>query len=471
MTNVSYDAAAQTLNVTGAMNAVQQSQLLSLSMDPVYAAAVNALFRISQPGGLQTYSQPLPALLSFAFPTPPTGSTLPEMDSALSAISYDSASQQLRFTSPMTTYEETALLTLSSKPMYQAAIKSLYQQPRDFINTNFAAFLKNPADAVTQLIENQQSTTAEKVLYVAQAFMPYLQQVQSKSLITQTLCDNLGLNPTLGGLLLNTILNSQALPAPAKAMADFLALVGDGLSAAYYPNKNLSGTAALTRIDATVNFNWGFLLSDLPIQARPFSVRWTGFVMPQYSEEYTFYVRAGDGMRLWVNGQPVFTPLWIDELPTEASGLTTDASGKPTALTAGQLYPITLEYYDDTAPAQISLSWSSASTPKAIIPQSQLFSRAIPQLLTLVVNSYTLLYKAALLVNTFPLTAADVAYFSDPLHPLHSKDFAGVDPYDPTNPATMLPFNLNDLPLGVPAFTTVSSLSGRNGRCLTGGSG
>src|SRR5208337_112728 len=100
-------------------------------------------------------------------------------------------------------------------------------------------------------------------------------------------------------------------------------------------------------IDATVNFNWGFLLSDLPIPARPFSVRWTGFVMPQYSEEYTFYVRAGDGMRLWVNGQPVFPPQWIDELPTESSGLTTDASGKPTALTAGQLYPITLEYYDD----------------------------------------------------------------------------------------------------------------------------
>ena len=120
------------------------------------------------------------------------------------------------------------------------------------------------------------------------------------------------------------------------------------------------------------------------------------------------------------------------------------------------MYPITLEYYDDTAPAQISLSWSSPSTPKAIIPQSQLFSGAIPQLLTLVVNSYTLLYKAALLVNTFPLTAADVAYLST-----QGTEFAGVDPYDPTNPATILPFNLNDLPLVVPAFTPVSSLNGR----------
>ncbi len=67
-------------------------------------------------------------------------------------------------------------------------------------------------------------------------------------------------------------------------------------------------------------------------------------------------------------------------------------------------------------------------------------------------NSYTLLFKAALLANTFPLTAADVAYFST-----NSAEFAGVDPF---NPSTTCAFNLNELPLGVAAFETVSALSG-----------
>ncbi len=354
-TNVTYDVAAQTLNITGAMTAIQQSQLLPLSPDPVYKAAVNALFTLSQPGGFQTYSQPLPALLSFAFPTVPTGSSLPEMDSAVSTISYDPASQQLRFTGPMTTAENAALLTLSTNTLYQAAINDLRQQPINFISTNFAPFLAllNPPNPVDQLIENQQATTTQKVLYVAQGFMPYLQQVQSKSLITQTLCDNLGLSPTLCGLLLNSILLSQINPGSTtsgNAMADFLALVGDGLSAAYFPNNNLSTPATLNRIDPTVNFNWGFGLPDVPtITARPFSVRWTGFVMPQYSEIYTFYVNAGDRINLWLNAQSIFSQP-TDRLPTEISGQTINASGKPTALAAGQLYSITLEYFNDSAP-------------------------------------------------------------------------------------------------------------------------
>lgn len=34
-----------------------------------------------------------------------------------------------------------------------------------------------------------------------------------------------------------------------------------------------------------------------------FSIRWTGQVQPQFTEEYTFSVLADDGFRLWINGQ------------------------------------------------------------------------------------------------------------------------------------------------------------------------
>ena len=39
--------------------------------------------------------------------------------------------------------------------------------------------------------------------------------------------------------------------------------------------------------------------------ADSFAVRWRGQVQPRFDEAYTFYVKADDGLRLWVDGQLV----------------------------------------------------------------------------------------------------------------------------------------------------------------------
>ncbi|MGP0019099.1 MAG: neuraminidase-like domain-containing protein [Candidatus Sulfotelmatobacter sp.] len=412
---VSYNSATQTLSVVGAMTAAEEAQLFGLSTDPTYQQAVAALYQASQVGGVATYTQSLASLPAIGFPTPPP------------TIVYDAASQMLRMTGPMTSAEETVLLALSSDATYGAAVQNLHQQPIDFINMNLAAFL-NASDAITQLIENPaQLSVAQKVAYVAAGLMPYLARIQSVSLIKQTLSDNLSLDPQLCDLLLNTILHSQVSPATATAMSDYLALVGDGLSASYYATVNLSGSPVATRIDASVDFNWGFGLPTVPVTGRPFSVRWTGYLMPQYSETYTFYVQSGDGMRLWINGVQLVNS-WTDGMPTERSGTI--------ALIAGQLYTIELDYYDHTASGIVELSWSSPSTPKAVIPQSQLFSGAVLTSLTPIVNSYVLLFKTNLLISTFRLTAADVSYLYS-----HGADFAGIDPGNPSVPP--VPFDPN----------------------------
>ena len=401
---VAYNSGTQTLSIVGAMTAAQETQLLALSTDPIYQGAVASLYSASQSGGVASYTQSLAALPAISLPGPPP------------TIVYDSAAQMLRMTGAMTAAQETALLAVSSAPAYVAAIQNLRQQPINFINTSLAAFL-NASDAVTQLIENpSQLSVAAKVAYVAAGLMPYIRQIQSPQL-----CD----------LLLNTILHSQVSPPPATAtaMADFLALVGDGLSASYYQNNNLTGSPMATRVDPAVNFNWGFGLPNVPVSGRPFSVKWTGFVMPQYSEAYTFYVNAGDGMRLWVNGVQLVNS-WTDGTPAERSGAT--------KLTAGQLYTIELDYFDDTSSAGIVLSWSSPSTPKAIVPQSQLFSGTILSSLTPITNSYIVLFKTALLISTFPLTTADVVYLYQ-----NGAAFAGVDPSHPS--ATPVPFDPNIL--------------------------
>jgi hypothetical protein len=143
---------------------------------------------------------------------------------------------------------------------------------------------------------------------------------------------------------------------------------GTGLTGQYYDNIDLT-TLRIIRTDATVNFDWGTGSPDASVAADTFSVRWTGQVQPQFSQTYTFYTMTDDGVRLWVNNQ-LLVDKWVDQGPTEWSGTI--------ALTANQKYDIRMEYYENAGGAVARLSWSSASTPKAIIPQSQLFPAAAP---------------------------------------------------------------------------------------------
>jgi hypothetical protein len=141
-----------------------------------------------------------------------------------------------------------------------------------------------------------------------------------------------------------------------------------GLKGEYYDNIDFTNLR-VTRIDPLIDFNWGQSIPATGVGADTFSVRWTGQVLPLYSETYTFYTTSDDGVRLWVNGQQLINN-WTDHSPTENSGTIT--------LAAGQRYDIRLEYYENTLGAQIQLQWASASQPKQIIPQSQLFSEAVP---------------------------------------------------------------------------------------------
>jgi hypothetical protein len=138
---------------------------------------------------------------------------------------------------------------------------------------------------------------------------------------------------------------------------------GTGLTAAYYDNQDLTNLK-VTRTDPTVNFNWGSGYPDASIGADTFSVRWTGQVMPQFSQTYTFYTVSDDGVRLSVNGTQIIGN-WTDHGPTENSATI--------ALVAGQKYDIRLEYYENGGGATATLSWSSPSQAKQIIPATRLF--------------------------------------------------------------------------------------------------
>jgi len=138
---------------------------------------------------------------------------------------------------------------------------------------------------------------------------------------------------------------------------------GTGLRGDYFDNSDFTAQK-MSRVDATVNFDWSTGSPDATIGADTFSVRWTGQIQAQFSETYTFYTVSDDGVRLWVNGQ-LLVDNWTDHAPTENSGTI--------ALVAGQLYDIKLELYENGGGAVGKLLWSSASTAKDVVPTSQLY--------------------------------------------------------------------------------------------------
>jgi hypothetical protein len=137
-----------------------------------------------------------------------------------------------------------------------------------------------------------------------------------------------------------------------------------GLRGDYFNDANLT-TLALSRVDATANFNWQ---SGAPAAGLPkdnFTVRWAGQVVPRFSEKYIFRITADDGARLWINGQRV-----IDAWSQAYGGV----NGTPITLQAGQRYDLKLEYREQTGSAAIKLEWSSANQRLEIVPQSQLIA-------------------------------------------------------------------------------------------------
>jgi hypothetical protein len=136
-----------------------------------------------------------------------------------------------------------------------------------------------------------------------------------------------------------------------------------GLTATYYDREDLSGKS-LTRIDATIDFDWGKSSPDPAIGSDKFSARWTGRIQAEYTEPYTFYVIADEGARLWIDGQ-----LAIDGWQNARGE---KIPSPPIKLAAGQMVDVKLEYRESKDEARMQLLWSSPSTPRSIVPHSRL---------------------------------------------------------------------------------------------------
>jgi hypothetical protein len=350
-------------------------------------------------------------------------------------VSYDATAQELEVAGAMTDAQKTALLTLPNTDMnFQGAVSNLYQQPRDTISDSLS-FL-DPSIALSNLITSPLATAADRYAYVLQALLNYLTDTQSRSFLQQTLGETLGLSSALVALLLigdpslspSALLQSQR-DSTQPAVVDLLDLQQGGLLATQYSNINL--TAVVSRQVETQVSQSGI--------SNPGGARWQGKIEAEFSEAYTFYVTANDGVRLWVDGQ-----LLIDQWSSQASSMHTSP---PINLNASQLYDIQLDYFNTSANPTITLGWSSKSTNNNLntpVPASVLF----PENAFLTLDR---LYPVATLLNRFAVKPDELAYLSS-----HGTAFQGVDP---GNAANTVNFDLTALPLDRSNSSAVDQLA------------
>ena len=141
----------------------------------------------------------------------------------------------------------------------------------------------------------------------------------------------------------------------------------NGLAGQYFNDQSLTSFVT-TRLDKTINFDWAKSSPMAGITADNFGVRWLGKVKPTHAsgtKNYTFYVKADDGVRLWIDGK-LLIDQWINQSSVEHSAVV--------PLTADKYHDIKVEYYENRYDARAFLSWQPEGESKGTIPASAFYS-------------------------------------------------------------------------------------------------
>ncbi len=134
----------------------------------------------------------------------------------------------------------------------------------------------------------------------------------------------------------------------------------------------------IQRIDSIINFDWVRNSPDKLISEDHFEAEWSGFVQPEYSEEYTFEAKADDGVRVWIDGTLLVDQWGSFDSENSADGNVQERKniqkiGNKIKLKAGKKYAIKINYFENIQNASISLYWESKSQKKEVIPSKALF--------------------------------------------------------------------------------------------------
>lgn len=288
----------------------------------------------------------------------------------------------IQVTGILTDDEKTEAKALSSDPNWAEAIDRVGKQALNFFNdVLFGIFLHNKDDAINHLLAGDVNvpldpqnpslpdfnTAPVKRFYFLKYFLPFLRQMLAHRLIVDTMSGATNLSVDVTDVLLSDLL-----------------VVGA---------TNQSAISALEEIKEQPAGN---------------TSSWQGYLIPSVDATYTFVAMSDTPPApLSLEGQDI-PFLYQQEDPNNVW------SSDPVKLKSGKPY-----WFKTTDLPTNQLKWKTATSPPAAIPTSSLLPDDSTQGTEEV---FTKLYKAALLVNGFSLSADEVSYWQT-----HALDFDGFD--------------------------------------------
>lgn len=132
-----------------------------------------------------------------------------------------------------------------------------------------------------------------------------------------------------------------------------------GLFGRYYPNASFGGVP-VAKVDGTMGFNWS---TNAPVQGVPadyFSARWTGYLTPEMTGNYTISVWTTDDISLSFKGEEL--------LKFNGNGLFREVRSTLQPLVQGQRYNIKLDMVTMDGPKRLQLKWTKPNGVEEIIP-------------------------------------------------------------------------------------------------------
>ena len=151
--------------------------------------------------------------------------------------------------------------------------------------------------------------------------------------------------------------------------AGYYSIANGGFTGQYYNGSPGGGSPdfgdlVLVRQDPEINFDWGQGRPDPLVQYDNFQVRWTGTITANVSGTYLFRSYTDDGLRLFIDQQPVIDEWW-DFPPTSYFGIIVLEQGE---------HHLEMEYYENGGGAVAQLYWTPPGSIETIVQSSDAVS-------------------------------------------------------------------------------------------------
>lgn len=121
-----------------------------------------------------------------------------------------------------------------------------------------------------------------------------------------------------------------------------------GFHTEYFKNKDLKGKPESEGVETKISHSWLYSRNAEKQPEPNYSIRWSGVMIPQVSDEYRFEVSGDDGYRLFINNEQVINEWRADSYRRK------DYTCK---LEAGKTYDIRLDYFQSEGDARVNMIW------------------------------------------------------------------------------------------------------------------